>query len=187
MGTVHSTQYTAQDTGHSTQCSTQYKVQSMWSILSSLLHLLLGSCPDISPPQVVGTVHDPNIPEASSLAVSSLHQDLLWTLNDSGNSATVFGLSRAGDTVTRVSLVGATNEDWEAVEVGPCEVGRDTSCLYVGDIGDNLKHRNNVTIYRVKEPEVIEDYLETETWDKVTLEYPGGEAHDAESLLIVTL
>ena len=157
----------------------------MLSLITALVRILFTPCPSTSPGQTVGTVSNQDIPEASSLTASLKHQDVFWTINDSGNSPTIFGLNSAGDTLATVHLQGARNEDWEAVETAPCDDEGDATCLYIGDIGDNLKLRRNLTIYKVREPESL-DGLEVlaEEVEKMTLKYPGGQAHDAESLLI---
>ena len=134
--------------------------------------------------QTVGEVVDPQIIEASSFTVSAIHSDLLWIVNDSGNSATVYGVKKNGNVVMRIFLSGATNVDWEAIEQASCDGISDKSCLFIGDIGDNLRRRQNITIYRVVEPtEILENSID-QAWDKVTLMYPGQKAHDAESILI---
>ena len=55
---------------------------------AALLSLLLGA-----PTGPVVTVTDPRITESSGLAVSPTHPDLVWTVNDSGDSARAFAVS----------------------------------------------------------------------------------------------
>ncbi len=77
-------------------------------------------------------------------------------------------------------------KDWEALALGPCR-DPDKECLYVGDIGDNMRHRRKIQIYRVEEPTVPLDgppvrkkLKGTERFDCI---YPDG-PHDAEALFV---
>ncbi len=99
----------------------------------------------------------PVVNEASGLVLSG---GLLWTHDDSGGPATVFGLSTRGKPVREVAL--PQNVDWEDIAAR----GR---TLYVGDIGDNARSRPQITVYRGGEP--------------IPLRYPDG-PHDAEALLV---
>ena len=123
--------------------------------------LQFSTCPSVSSGQTVGKVVDPQINEASSFTVSTIHSDLLWIVNDSGNNATVYGVKKNGNVVMRIFLSGATNVDWEAIEQASCDENSDKSCLFIGDIGDNLRRRQNITIYRVVEPtEILENTID---------------------------
>jgi hypothetical protein len=100
--------------------------------------------------------HVPVVDEASGLVLS---RGLLWTINDSGGPATVFGLSTRGKLERQIAL--PQNIDWEDIAAR----GR---VLYVGDIGDNALARPSVVVYRGTTP--------------IELHYPDG-PHDAEALL----
>jgi hypothetical protein len=89
--------------------------------------------------------------ETSGLARSARSDSVLWTHNDSGGEASLAALDLAGRTLGVVGIPGARNRDWEALSAGPCAEG---SCLFIGDIGDNLNARDPVTIYRITEPPV---------------------------------
>jgi hypothetical protein len=106
-------------------------------------------------------VHDvgrvPALDEASGLVLS---RGLLWTHEDSGGPATVFGLSPRGKLVREIALPG--NVDWE-------DIAARGSTLYVGDIGDNAMSRPSITVFRDTTP--------------IELRYPDG-PHDAEALLV---
>ena len=128
--------------------------------------------------QPAGTlVPMPGVSEASGLAVSRRTPGRLWTHNDSGEPVLV-SLDSRGAVTGRLRLSGATVQDWEAIAVGPCG---STSCLYVGDIGDNEARRSRITIYRLPEPE--EARGSASVTDVFHAAYPDG-AQDAEALLI---
>lgn len=113
--------------------------------------------------------------EASGLASSQRTPGRLWTHNDSGQPV-VFALDSRGAVTGQVRVTGAKVEDWESIEVGPCASG---SCLYIGDIGDNEAAREQITVYRVPEPERLGGTAAVE--DALHATYPDG-AHDAETL-----
>ena len=115
--------------------------------------------------------------EGSGLAVSRRVPGRLWTHNDSG-AAVVFALDAQGAVAGRVRITGAAVDDWEAIAVGPCGA---TSCLYIGDIGDNNATRRTITLYRLPEPEAASGTAAVA--DVFHGTYPDG-PHDAEALLI---
>jgi hypothetical protein len=117
------------------------------------------------------------LPEGSGLAASRRTPGRFWSHNDSGKPV-LFALDGNGRVTGRLTLPGATVDDWEAVAVGSCPSG---SCLYVADIGDNSAHRRHITIYRVPEPEAATGPVEVTGVFHAT--YPDR-AHDAEALLV---
>jgi len=119
----------------------------------------------------------PGLSEASGLAVSRLAPGRLWTHNDSGDPVVV-ALDARGAITGRVRLTGAAVEDWEAIAVGPCGT---SSCLHVGDIGDNDARRKRITIYRLPEPDGQSGSAAVA--DVFHATYPDG-PHDAETLLV---
>ena len=131
-------------------------------------------------------LQDRAVKEASGLAASQRFPGVYWTLNDSGNSPTVFAVDEQGWSRGTFRVDGADNVDWEAMQVGP---GRDGgSALYVADIGDNDRERREVTIYRVPEPEPAPAGGRTSNGrtaqsEEFKIQYPNG-ARDAEGLLV---
>ena len=77
--------------------------------------------------------------ESSGLAQ---HQGLIWTINDSGDGAYVYGLNEAGNLVKKVAIKHANNVDYESL-------AQDQQYLYVGDIGNNYGRREELVIYRL--------------------------------------
>jgi hypothetical protein len=146
-------------------------------------------------PEPAGMVSSGDLIEASGIASSRIKDNILWAHNDSGDSARVFALGRETDNEGRqharqhatYTLPGAEAIDWEDMAIGPGPDG-DTSYLYLADIGDNAAQRPEVIVYRVREPEVVEqpdtpsagEFTDVE---KLTLRYPDN-PHDAETLLV---
>ncbi len=149
------------------------------------LHVLMP--PTAAPPVVntIGTVTDPALTELSGLAASRRNPGTFWAHNDSSHPAMVFALDASGKTIAHVMIEGAQNVDWEDLAVGPGADGRST--LFIGDVGDNLRMRQTVTIYRVPEPllgpaqggAAVEI---TAVADPLELKYAGG-PRNAEALI----
>ena len=67
-------------------------------------------------------------------------------------------------------------------------------CIYIGDIGDNRHIRQNITLYKIKEPKLkFNDSILQENvqdWQSFTYHYPKNYpyhfAHNAEAMLIDT-
>lgn len=131
----------------------------------------------------VGKLTDPALKEASGLASSIDQADLLWSHNDSGDEARLFALSKSGKARGQLHLDGVTAIDLEDLALGRDAAG--TSYLYVGDIGDNLRARSTVGIYRVREPVLSATSTDIHATPEVmTFTYADGVAHDAETLLL---
>lgn len=122
---------------------------------------------------VVLRIDVPRIDESSSLAVSTEHPGLVYTMNDSGDGPFVYVLDDDGRLVGITTLRGV-----RAVDIEALSVARDGS-LVVGDIGDNDGDRSSIQVYRISQPTAG---FRTVTPDKVTLTYADG-ARNAESIL----
>lgn len=100
----------------------------------------------------VGTLRHRRLVESSGVAVSRTHPGILWTHNDSGDSATVYTISLSGDLLGTYRVLGASAFDWEDIALAPCPENRDVQCLYAADTGDNSERRRAPTIYVFPEP-----------------------------------
>ena len=138
------------------------------------------SCPVAGKGMVSGTVSHPALLEASGLTASAITAGVLWTHNDSGDSARIFALRTDATVAAEIAVEGASANDWEAIAAAPFE---GTPALYIGDIGDNLKARPNVTIYIVREPSLSPPPKSVSVMKRLDLTYEDG-AHDAEALLV---
>jgi hypothetical protein len=122
------------------------------------------------------------LPELSGLASSHAHPGLLYSHNDSGDSARFFALTEQGHVNAEIRLTGATATDWEDISVGPCPTG---SCVYIGDTGDNKLERTSYVIHRVAEPATLptDGGVVEVIYESFPFVYPDG-PHNAESLLV---
>jgi hypothetical protein len=126
---------------------------------------------------VSAPVADAGLVEVSGVAVAA--DGAAWVVNDSGDSARVFGLRPVeGGTlaVQTVTVTGAENVDWEDVAIGPGPTG---PVLWLADTGDNLGVRPAVTLYRVPVPAPDATAVAAEA---VTVAYPDG-PHDVEAVV----
>lgn len=95
---------------------------------------------------LVSRIDDPRITESSGLAVSTVHDDLAYTINDSGNAAVIFAIRiSTGQVVGTTRIDGATWLDTEAMAL------RDGT-LWVADTGDNAGGRSDAALYELPEP-----------------------------------
>ena len=74
----------------------------------------------------VGFVTDPSVNEASGLVMSQINKDVFWTLNDSADDdsdgpSCVYALAVNGTLLYTLCLEGASNYDWEAISIAPCD------------------------------------------------------------------
>lgn len=133
-----------------------------------------------------GAVAKRRIDESSGLAASRAYPGVLWTIEDSGNPPALHAVDTAGRLLGTWRVDGARNTDWEALALGPCG---DATCLYIADTGDNRARRDEVRIYRVREPVVEAEQNGKETEgrtaapDELTFRYPDG-PHDVEALVV---
>lgn len=121
------------------------------------------------------TIRDERVDESSGLAKSQKYEGIYWTVNDSGDTARVFGIDTTGR-VKAVLRFKAQVRDVEAIAVD-----RDGT-IYVADIGDNKSTRDRIEIYTLPEPDELTD-AENVRYHRYDFEYPDG-AHDAETLLV---
>ena len=148
------------------------------------------------PGVAVGSVDAATLSEASGLVASTggLNPGILWTHNDApkfpnrpNNRNRIYAIDthNDGEIVAAYSIEGAKNIDWEDIAYGNGPEGKNSGkYIYLGDIGDNDEYRNEIYIYRVREPDVRaggSPYLAE--WDRLTLTYPDRRPRNVEAFL----
>ena len=141
-------------------------------------------------PVHLADLEDRSIKESSGVAASRRNAKLFWTHNDSGDGPFIYAFDRQGKHRGVWRIAGASAIDWEDIAVGPGPGSR-RSYIYIGDIGDNSRKRDEIIVYRVIEPSIAAtDSSSTKTNPRNTpaadvfrLKYPDGK-HDAETLLV---
>lgn len=128
--------------------------------------------------------------ELSGIAASAVHEGVFYVHNDSGDSARFFAIDSSGTLLSTLSIDGATANDWEDIDVGPCESTSDGSpvtstatCVYLADIGDNNLADDTHVIYRVPEPASFPEASAHVVADALPFSYPDG-PHNAETFLV---
>lgn len=120
--------------------------------------------------------------ENSAAAMSTRQPGVLFTINDSGNDALLFAIDTTGADRGVWRVLGATNVDWEAASMGPCAGDNVTSCVYIGDTGDNVGTHASRAIYRFPEPTTI-DGTGTVRAEALRFTYPD-QRHDVEAMYV---
>jgi len=127
---------------------------------------------------VVCRISDDRLTEISGLAFSPTREGILWTHNDSGDGARLYGLDATTcETVAVLTLRGVAAKDIEAMAAGVNVKGE--RVLWIADIGDNTAVRRNVSIYEVREPQSLGNATVNAT--RYSLKYPVPQ--DAEGLM----
>ena len=144
------------------------------------LAFLTLSCTDFGQLKVVAEL--PSILEEASGIQQIKGSDLLWMLNDSGNSSTLFGLTVKGK-IKKQLKINALNYDWEDLTV-------DTEGnMYIADFGNNRNNRKDLVIYKVNHKD-LHGNKDVEV-ERIAFSYPEQKAFppnkkryffDAESL-----
>lgn len=105
------------------------------------------------------TFSNPAINESSAIVRSRQFEDVYWTLNDSGDSARIFAVTRNGKAVQTkwaseskqsnngIPIASAVNIDWESISTD------DSGNLLIGAFGNNENARRDLAIYIVPEPD----------------------------------
>ena len=121
--------------------------------------------------EVALTFADERIDESSGLVVTG---DTVLTVNDSGDGPSLYGVDRATGETTGVTTFSPEDPvDVEALAPGT------NGAVWVGDIGDNRRSRESVTVSRV-DPAPGGGTVDAPAY---TLRYADG-PHDAETLLV---
>lgn len=135
-------------------------------------------------PSQIGTITDPALGEISGITSSRTARGLWWVHNDSGDRARLYVINSSGKLLGKFSVPGARNRDWEDIAGFTGKDGK--PALYIADIGDNSLKRDELTIYRIKEPDLSRGVSEegvTEPAEALTYRYPDGN-HDAEAIFV---
>jgi hypothetical protein len=91
---------------------------------------------------------DPQITESSGIVASTRRDDIVFTHNDSGDTARFFAVDRHGCTIGVFTAPEVQATDWEDIARGPA------ASLWLADIGDNDAKRDEIAVHRFDEPAV---------------------------------
>ncbi|HDQ45233.1 MAG TPA: hypothetical protein ENN17_07045 [bacterium] len=105
----------------------------------------------VSDPERAGLITHPELTEISGLAVSLKQPDILWVINDSGNSPTLYAVTTSGEFRAAFPVSSAVNRDWEDLS---SFLWDGKPCLLIADVGDNDAVRKTCALYFVEEPDL---------------------------------
>ncbi len=147
-------------------------LQIAWKHLEVPVNIYIRNLPDL-------------VSESSALV---LHNDLFWTINDSGGDPVIFGLSKdIGNVVHTVTLENAENHDWEALTT-------DGNYWYTGDFGNNSGIRTDLCIYKFSGEFLSATGDTSLTADKISFSYEDQDnfnkslhrtAYDCEAMIVM--
>ena len=160
------------------------------STLALLVTLLCAPATPASPAPPAEADLPEHIDEASGLAQSIRHLDLLWTHNDNINdpgsmrrvTPFLYGIAPDGALRVRVELTGVTQRDWEAIESARLD---EADMLVVADSGDNRGSWPDYALWFIPEPEppTTSDRARTAPSALLRYRYPDGPA-DTEAMTV---
>lgn len=131
----------------------------------------------------LGDIEYLDLNESSGLANSNYDDEVLWSINDSGDGPNLYALSTSGEHIGVWSLAIAKPSDWEAIT---SFVLNGTRYLMIGDVGDNYAQRDRVSVTVIIEPDPSQpaNASITPVWQQ-EFRYANG-AMDCESIAVDT-
>jgi len=111
--------------------------------------------------------------------------DHVFTINDGGNSNTIYELDTMGSIIREINILSATNVDWEAIS-------QNSQSVFVGDFGNNSGSRENLCIYEISKADIQDPSVNQVTAIRSVFRYEdqvdftwGSNAHnyDCEAFL----
>ena len=129
-----------------------------------------------------GNIENRKLAESSGLASSNRYDDLLWSMNDSGNTPELFAMTTKGQDIGSWRVNIEDSVDWEAMSSFSLN---GQAYLLVADVGDNFRWRPNLSFFVVKEPDpALLDDRELDVEWKVEFSYPEGVFRDCEAVAV---
>ncbi len=120
----------------------------------------------------------PSVLKESSGIAASKNFDRLYHINDSGSKPILYSTDLSGNLLASI-VFSKLNIDTESLSLGPC-LG--TSCIFIGDQGDNFRRREVKSIY-YKQENLLMESPEPHFHEK-KFRYPDGLRFDSETLLV---
>lgn len=142
-------------------------------------------------PSPTAPLEDRLLVEVSGIVASPSQPRVLWMHNDSGDAARLYAANTEGKALLRVLLTDIAFTDAEDIAAAPCPDGSGP-CLWVADVGNNRRDRDEVYVYAIPEPEADADAVQDvqtitvaaeDVW-RFPLRYPDA-AFDAEALVVL--
>lgn len=150
------------------------KVFTIIPAFGNLNRLLLGVCTllfFVSSPHIFSQEKriarlPSSLKEISGLV--AINDSILIAINDGGNAPEIHVLDTAGNYIKSITIYNATNIDWEDLAYD-----RSSKTLYIGDVGNNLNKRKNLSVYAVSLKTTSVDSLNAK---KIAVQFPNQSA-----------
>jgi hypothetical protein len=127
-----------------------------------ILLLFLNSCSGHGQLHFVNDL--PTVLKEVSGTQTSKNSNLIWMLNDGGNSNKIYGFSTKGKFKKEV-IINAKNHDWEDLTTD------DKGNLYIGDFGNNHNTRKNLIILKVNHKDLANS--KNVDIERIRFQYPN--------------
>jgi hypothetical protein len=155
-----------------------FRLQGLLGLSLVALFLISGTTcyreatPTLSPH---GRIDDPRLAESSGVAVSRVHENVMWSHNDDGQPL-VFALRFTGEAIRRFEVPGVENHDWE-------DIATDNSGnLYIYDNTARMDDPFTGYIHVFPEPDpFVDETIERVTTYPIRFPDPGL---DVETLIV---
>ena len=133
---------------------------------------------------LLGHLQNRIITEASGMAASRLHSDVLWILNDGGDAPALYAVDLQGAHLGRMRIRNARNVDWE--DLAAFRIDR-AATLLIADVGDNRAQRADAVLYFVREPDItghsVPFDISVDWYRRMRFEYADG-PRDCEGVAV---
>lgn len=127
---------------------------------------------------ILGEITDQRISEISGMTLSRRHQNMLWVINDSGDDANLYAVTRSGTVAAVVTINNADNVDWEDLA---SFTFADQDYLLIADVGNNVVHRDVFSLYILPEPALEQSNVDL--LRRIDFQYSDG-ARDCEAVAV---
>ena len=92
----------------------------------------------------VADLVSPTLNENSGIIFFNGH---LFTINDGGNSNSIFEMDTLGTIIREITVTNAVNVDWEGI-------GQNSQSVFIGDFGNNSGSREDLCIYEISKQDI---------------------------------
>lgn len=150
-------------------------------ILSFSTTLKASSCANWSPARRIAELPSNILDEVSGMQYSKIgNTEYLYYINDSGGGPFIYRSSLDGSNLRKIKISGYSEVDPEAIGLGNCPGSNLEKCVYLADIGDNVKIRSRSQIIILKENDFQKDIVSP----LKIIHFKFPERTDAESLAV---
>lgn len=150
------------------------------SVALVVLCSALAACEDSQEPRLAGLLLAGELDEASGLAASQTHRNVLWLIEDGGNPAQLHAINKRGTRLASFAIEGVANTDWEDLAAFELDGKR---YLLIADTGDNGGLRRTLLLHAILEPKQLKDGGTLRPAWSIAFRWPDG-ARDCEAVAV---